>query len=288
MAKRILVIGGTGLLGEPVVRHLRKSGFAMRLMVRNVEQAARRFGDGFEIVKGDLADAWHLKVAARNCYGVHINLSGKIEQVGVERIAAVASNHRLQRITYISGTSVAAENVGVPVIRRKFFAEQAIRESGIPYCIFCPTWFMEVLPKYVRSGRAFVFGKQPNPYHLLAADDYARIVAASYGTEAAVNKRFILHGPEGILFYDAVKRYCEVYHPHITKVSSMPHWLVTFIAATKGPKELKVASDFMAAFETIGKLGDPQEANDLFGAPRICLDDWLGRTEGKARRMQAA
>ena len=39
MGKRILVIGGTGLMGEPVARHLRKGGFAARRMVRNVEQA---------------------------------------------------------------------------------------------------------------------------------------------------------------------------------------------------------------------------------------------------------
>ena len=288
MAKRILVIGGTGLLGEPVARHLRSRGYIVRLMVRDVEQTTRRFSEGFEIVPGDIADAWLLKAAMNDCCGVHINLSGELEQIGVERIAATAAKRKLQRITYISGTSVAAENTWVPVIRRKFFAEQAIRECGVPYCIFCPTWFMEVLPKYVRGSRAFVFGRQPHPYHLLAADDYARMVVAAYGNEAAANKRFILHGPEGILFHDAVKRYCAVVHPHISKVSTMPHWLATFIAATKGPKELRAASDFMAAFEKIGERGDPGEANDLLGAPRIRLDEWLGRSEGDARRMPAA
>lgn len=288
MEKRILVIGGTGLLGEPVARHLRKRGFAVRLMVRSVEQATRRFGDGFEIVGGDLTDVWQLRAAVKNCFGVHINLSGEIEQVGVERIAAEASNLELQRISYISGTSVAAENAWVPLIRRKFLAELAIRESGVPYCIFCPTWFMEVLPKYVRDNRAFVFGRQPNPYHLVAADDYARMVAASYGTEAAVNKRFIIHGPEGILFHDAVRRYCAAFHPNVTRVSTMPHWLATFIAATKGPKALKDVSDFMAAFEKIGERGDPREANELLGAPQIRLDEWLRRTQGKALRMPAA
>ena len=288
MGKRILMIGGTGLLGEPVARHLRRSGFTVRLMVRDVGQATRRFSDGFEIVEGDLADTWHLNAAMKDCFGVHINLSGEIEQIGVERIAAIAVKLKLQRITYISGTSVAADNVWVPVIRRKFFAEQAIRESGIPYCIFCPTWFMEVLPKYVRGDRAFVFGRQPHPYHLLAADDYARMVVASYGNEATINKRFILHGPEGILFHDAVKCYCAAFHPHIKKVSTMPHWLATFIAATRGPKELKFASDFMADFEKIGERGDPQEANDLLGAPRIRLVDWVRRIEERARRMPAA
>jgi len=67
MAKRILVIGGTGLLGEPLARHLRKNGFCLRLMVRNVESAFRRFGDGFEIVAGDLMDGRQLKEAAKNC-----------------------------------------------------------------------------------------------------------------------------------------------------------------------------------------------------------------------------
>jgi uncharacterized protein YbjT (DUF2867 family) len=93
----------------------------------------------------------------------------------------MAAKLKLQRITYISGTSVAEENTWVPLIKRKFLAEKAIRNSGVAYCIFCPTWFMEVLPKYIRGNRAFVFGKQPNPYHLIAADDYARMVAASYG-----------------------------------------------------------------------------------------------------------
>lgn len=224
----------------------------------------------------------------KDCFGVHLNLSGEIEQIGVERIAAIAVKLKRQRIAYISGTSVAPENVWAPAIRRKFFAEQAIRESGVPYCIFCPTWFMEVLPEYVRSGRAFVFGKQLNPYHLRAADDYARMVAASCGTEAAVDKRFILLGPEGILFHDAVKRYCAAFHPNIAKMSTMPHWLARFIAATKGPKELKGVSDFMTAFETIGPKGDPKEANDLLGAPRIRLDEWLRRTEEKVRHMPAA
>lgn len=275
-------------MGEPVAEHLRKSGFSVRLMVRNVEQAARRFDDGFEIVEGDVLDTWRLKAAAKNCFGVHINLSGEIEQAGVKNIAETAAKLKLQRITYISGTSVAEENTWVPTIRRKFFAEQAIRESGVPYCIFCPTWFMEVLPKYVRGRRTFVFGRQPNPYHLLAADDYARMVTASYGIETAVNKRFILHGSEGILFHDAVKRYCEVFHPNIRKVSTMPHWLATFIASTRGRQDMKFASDFMAAFEKIGERGDPKEANDLLGAPRIGLDDWLRRAEGKALHMPAA
>lgn len=58
-------------------------------------------------------------------------------------------------------------------------------------------------------------------------------------------------------------------------MSTMPYWLATLIASTKGPKEMKDAGDFMAAFEKIGELGDPSEANAILGAPETKLEDWL-------------
>ena len=140
---------------------------------------------------------------------------------------------------------------------------------------------MEVLHNYIRGRRAFVFGKQPNLYHFIAADDYARMVSASYGLDEAANKRFFIHGPEGILFHDAVKRYCSVFHPEIKKISTMPYWLANIIATIKGSKEMKSASQFMAFFEKVGERGDPTEANRILGAPKIVLDEWLRRRKDK-------
>ncbi|MCG8687375.1 MAG: NmrA family NAD(P)-binding protein [Desulfobacterales bacterium] len=279
MKKRILVVGATGLLGKPVAFHLEKSGFKVRLMVRNTNIAAKAFGSKFEIVAGNIRDVKSIEKALSGCFGVHINLSGDSEQLGVENITSVASNFKLQRITYISGTSVAEENIWVPLIKRKFFAEKAIRKSGVPYCIFCPTWFMEVLPKYIRGNQAVVFGKQPNLYHFIAADDYARMVAASYKLEDALNKRVFIHGPEGILFKEAVKRYCDTFHPEIKKVSTIPYLLATIISLIRDKKEMKAISDWMAAFEKIGEKGDPSEANSILGAPKITLDVWLRKKD---------
>lgn len=178
-APRILVIGATGLLVGPVAIRLRQSGYAVRLMVRDLKKARQRFEDDFEVVAGDIENLGSLERAMDDCFGVHINLSGEVEQLGVENVASTAAELKIGRITYISGTSVARENTWVPLISRKYSAEKAIRDSNVPYSIFCPTWFMEVLPKYIRGNRAFVFGKQPNPCHLIAADDYAGMVAAA-------------------------------------------------------------------------------------------------------------
>lgn len=38
MRTTILVIGATGLLGEPVAIHLKQNGYIVRLMVRDIEQ----------------------------------------------------------------------------------------------------------------------------------------------------------------------------------------------------------------------------------------------------------
>ena len=38
---------------------------------------------------------------------------------------------------------------------------------------------------------------------------------------------------------------------------------------------MKSISDFMAAFEKIGELGDPSEANRILSAPEITLSGWL-------------
>ena len=112
MKRKILVIGATGLLGAPVANQLKKSGFGVRLMVRNMEKAAKRFSDGFEIVKGDLIDAKGLESAAENCIGVHINLSGEIEQVGLETIAATAAKLKLQRILYLGDIGGRSKHMG--------------------------------------------------------------------------------------------------------------------------------------------------------------------------------
>ncbi len=50
------------------------------------------------------------------------------------------------------------------MIDKKYRAEQAIIQSGIPYLIFRPTCFFESLGLMVRNGKAMVIGKHPNLY----------------------------------------------------------------------------------------------------------------------------
>jgi len=276
MNKRILVVGATGMLGKPVAQRLKEDGFSVRILSRDIHQAQKQFNGLFDdIVNGEVTDIKSIESALGGCFGVHINLADEIEQVGAENIASIAGKMKIERITYISGTSVAEDTAWFLQTKRKLLAEKAIKESGVPYCIFCPTWFMESLPKYVKGNKAFVFGKQPNLYHFVAADDYARMVSDSYKRDDVLNKRLFIHGQEGFLFQDALKKYCAVFYPEITKISNMPYWLSKIIATLGKKKEMKFASELMAFFEKVGERGDPTEANRFLDSPKIRLDEWL-------------
>jgi len=281
MSQKILVVGATGMLGEPVAKRFKEEGFNVRIMTRDVEKAKRIFGPDYEIVEGDLFNANQLRSCISGCNGIHINLSGEIEQIGVERIVDASKDQGIEHLTYISGTSVSEDTIWFPQTKRKFMAEKAIKDSGIPYTIFCPAWFMESLPRFVREGKAFVFGRQPNPYHFVAADDYAKMVVGSYNTDKALNKRLFIHGPEGLLFHDALRRYCSVFHPEIDKITTLPYWFAKIIAWLRKSEEMKEINEFMHFFEKAGERGNPTGANRILGAPKTTLDMWLNRRKEK-------
>jgi uncharacterized protein YbjT (DUF2867 family) len=275
MQKTIVVIGGTGLLGLPVARCLKEAGFGVRILTRDRQKAAKLFDGSFEIITGNPMDANCLEEALRGCYGVHINLPTEAEQPVAETVAKVAARLGVERLTYISGATVAEENRWFPLVNRKFLAEQAIRASGVSYTIFCPTWFMEILPQFVVKGRASVLGKQPCPYHWIAAEDYARMVAAAFGPDATANQRLVVHGPEAIRMDEALRRYCAAIHPDIKQVSTMPIWLVKLLAILMRDKDLKAAGELMAYFDKVGEGHHPASLNNMLPAPTTTLGKWL-------------
>ncbi len=281
MKQIILVVGATGMLGEPVARQLEKDGYAVRVFARNPEKAKAKLGDSFEYVRGDVEEPSSLEKAVKGCFGVHISLKGgpkaeafdRIEHQGTANVADVSAKFGIQRITYLSGATVSEENSWFPAAMAKLQAESAIQGSGVPYSIFCATHFMESLPLAVKGKRAFVVGKQPHPVHWLAAGDYARMVSKSFGLPEAANKRFFIYGPDSLTMMEALKKYCSIVHPR-ANVSTMPIWAMSLIGTVSFNAELRFIAELMGFFEKVRETGDPSEANRLLGAPMTTLDKW--------------
>jgi len=270
---KILVIGASGLLAKPVIRHMDKAGFQLRLFSRSVNQSM--YDKEFEMVQGDVFNLNDLNKAMTGCDAVHISLSTANEALAAKIVTDSALQKGIKLISTISGCTVSVENRWFPMIENKYQAEQTIINSGIPYMIFRPTWFFESLDLMIRDGKAMLLGKQPNPSHWVAADDLARMVATAYGKPEAKNKIFFIFGPEQHLMKDLLEKYCKLRYPEIKKVSSVPIWMMKMIGLFTGNKQLKGVASLFAYFEKVNELGNPDETNALLGKPIITFENWI-------------
>jgi len=277
--KKILVLGATGLLGAPVARQLQADGFMVRIMARDVSKARSMFIESCEIVQGDVTEKASLEKAMVGCQGVHISVGGPVDQISAENVAALAEICGVERITYISGATVAKENGWLPMVAQKLAAEKAIQACGVPYTIFCPTWPMEQIARFSRDGKPFMIGKQPHPLHFFAEADLGRMVSAAYHKEEAANKRCYVYGPETMTMHEAIERYCAKFHPQVEKVSAMPVWLAKLMGALTRNPGLKFAANLMGYFDKTAEVGDAAEANQILGAPATTLEAWMAARE---------
>lgn len=288
MDQRVLVIGGTGMLGAPVVRRLREDGYKVRLLARNPAKAKETFGDGYEVVHGDVERPESLEAALTGCYGVHVNLSGgpraedydRIEFQGTANVARAAARCGVRRLTYISGASVCADRTWFYWARTKFAAEAAIRDCGVSYTIFRPSWFLESLPWFVKGSRALLIGKQRASLHWLAAADYAAMVSRAYRIPSTENKTLYVYGPETMPMGEALRLYCSIAHPQ-ARVYSAPTWLVALAALATRDAKLRDGARLMRYFQDVTETNDPAEANALLGAPTTTIRQWCEEQRGR-------
>jgi uncharacterized protein YbjT (DUF2867 family) len=286
MIHTVLVIGGTGMLGEPVARRLAVDGHRVRILTRNARGARARFSEPFEVVQGDVEDGAALERALQNCTAVHLSLDGKGDW-DLERRAAVlvtdkAEKLGLNRITMISGASTCEENSWFPMVPARLAAERALRECGLPYTLFRCTMFMELLPTFVRGNKAMVMGHQPVPWHWVAAADYARMVSAALNTPAAEGKTLYIYGPEALTMAEAIERYRVLCAPD-AKLTQVPLWILSVVALFPGREQLRrVGVPIMRYFSKVSEIGEPDEANQILGAPSTTLEQWCRQRGNQA------
>ena len=282
--KTILVVGGTGLLGKPVAQQLKADGFNVRLLARNPEKARKLFGNGYEIIKGDVDDAVSLRTALTGVDGVHISLKGgpteadfdRMDHIATRDIAQAAKELGVGRVTILSAYAVSEEKADTPESRSKLKGEAALKSSGVQYTIFRASWFMETLPMFVQGKRMSLIGNQIHPLHWIAAEDYARIVSNSYQSDETLNKELYIFGPEAYTMGEAMKIYASIAAPDL-KVSPVSRRMLAILGALTFNTEWKSTATLMGHYERHGEDGSPEEANRLLGRPTTTLMEWCNK-----------
>jgi uncharacterized protein YbjT (DUF2867 family) len=203
---KIVVIGGTGLIGSKVVSNLRQKGHEVIAAAPNTGvntitgEGLSEALAGAQIVidvanSPSFADAAVLdffKTAGRNL-------------AAAEKVAGVRHHIALS----VVGTDRLPES---GYLRAKAAQEELIKASGIPYTIIRSTQFFEFLGGIAQSASD---GQRVHlsPAHLqpVASDDVAALVT-KVATLAPANGVIELAGPERIGLDDLVRRFLAAKH----------------------------------------------------------------------------
>ncbi|HHI02632.1 MAG TPA: NAD-dependent epimerase/dehydratase family protein [candidate division Zixibacteria bacterium] len=281
MIKKILIVGGTGMLGRPVVRRLYNDGYKIRLMTHNLDRAKRYFGDEIEKVVADVTDMETLPTAIKGCDAVYINLNAKmnidkyksIEIEGTENIALAAADLGIQRIAMISSLNVNDLDAKYRFIDAKLKAERALVKSGIPYTIFRCSWFYESLPLFIQGKKAILLGSQPHPISWLAASDYAGMVSKAFELEGTTGKIYMVKGREKMSIGDALAKFCDLVVPDAA-ISPIPLWLASVGGLFSRKKQTKGLIQFMKYYDTHPEPDIDGNAEEILGIATTNLMDW--------------
>ncbi len=287
---KVAVIGGFGRLGLPVAKAMAQKGWDVSIVSPNAKPNLQ--GD-CKFLQGDVHNLASLIPALQGMDAVHINLAGKTKQQcekiihqGTLNIIQAAKQCDIKLISMISGTTVNEGNTHFYDIKAKYQAESALMDSGLPYLIFCPSWFMETLGDFVQENRASVFGPANAPIHWLAAEDYADKVVKAYGNTERRNQRFILHGPNPLSLSEALSLYLKVKRP-LLALTHAPYWLGPILSFMVKDPSIKYAAHLCRYYEEVGDIADPTQSNALLGAPTTTLQQWLD-LDHKAQQLKAS
>ncbi|WP_276481802.1 SDR family oxidoreductase [Paraflavitalea pollutisoli] len=232
--KKILVIGGTGMIGQPVTRALIDAGFTVSLLARDPQKAEALFPD-VHIIQGDVFDPLSLMLAFEGQDAVYISLSPPRtarpyhrmpEREGIDNIIAAAQRTGIKRIALLS--SLVQQYNGTNGFRWWIFdiklaAVQKIRQSGIPYTIFYPSTFMESFDQLLLVGRhVLLAGHSQAPMYFIAADDYARQVARSFQIQQAGNHEYAIQGPAAATWQQGAADFIQHYPHKRLRTLTMP------------------------------------------------------------------
>jgi uncharacterized protein YbjT (DUF2867 family) len=145
MSIEVLVAGGTGRIGAPVVLRLLARGHTVRALTREPDTA--EVPAGAKAIRGDFDDPDSIVAAMDGVDAVIV--SGTAHRVGPRgetrhgrNVADAAARAGLAHLVYISGAG-ADTATGVPILEGKRAVEQRIREAGVPATILAPVYFME-------------------------------------------------------------------------------------------------------------------------------------------------
>lgn len=224
---RILVTGGTGVVGESTLLALLRKGHQLRVLSRKPERVAAEWPERVETIPGDVTEPDTLRKAAEGCDAV-LHMAGivteqpphltfrRVNVEGTANVIAEAIRSRARRLVYIS--SLGADRGASDYHRSKLEAEKLVRTFKGQWLILRPgnvygpgDEVISLLLKLVRSLPAIpVIGNDEMEFQPIWHEDLGEAIAVAVERENLTGEALDLSGPERTTMRDLVDRLCAV------------------------------------------------------------------------------
>lgn len=210
---KILVTGGTGVIGAGAIPHLLKAGHHVRLLSRGAEDAAREWPPRVEPYAADITSSTTLSAAAYGCNCV-IHISGIVEEnppettfhkvnvEGTRNLLKAAQSAGAPYFVFLS--SLGADTGSSEYHRSKKMAEEEVRAYPGPWLIlrvgnvYGPgDEVISMLLKMVRSLPALpIVAQGDQPFQPLFYDDLGKAIARAVERPELTGQTLELAGVE--------------------------------------------------------------------------------------------
>lgn len=246
----ILVTGGTGFIGQILVRNLVSLGYPVRLLINPSNQTPRiPRGIAVDVAISSIHDERNLRAAMKDVQTVfHLigtewrGINAEYADVDIEaarKISSVAFQMGIERFFYLSHLG-ADKASAYSLLQAKANAEAAIIASGVPYTIIktAPVYgkgdhFTESFAKLIRQI-PFVIplpGDGDSKIQPIWIDDLVTCLLLCMDDEKTVNQSIEIGGMEILSIHECMELIMDAVGIHKRFLNIPPVWMRNLIIA---------------------------------------------------------
>ena len=220
---KVLLTGGTGVIGASAVRELHAGGHKVRVLTRHAERDRIWWPDAVDAWTGDVSDEESIRGSATDCHAV-IHIAGIIKEdapsatfqsvnvEGTRFVTMEAERAGISKLIYVS--SLGADRGGSAYHRSKSVAEEIVRTFSRDWLVVRPGAVygpgddhISVLLRMVQTLPVVpTIGGGDQPFQPIWHEDFARVLRAAVERDDVKNQRLDVSGTELTCQNDLINR----------------------------------------------------------------------------------